>query len=196
MLHARDTMRVQPAGPTMACCDICLDDKPRFRMMQGSFCGGRCSSEGEGEGDGARSCRGSSVCKTCARKSIEVQLTAHGAMHAGRVPPTLRCPICPGRRLLPLERLKELLSLRRLTQMELGAKSALRFFCGRCHAQREMLVPHDPSRLAKQLPQYEGVAGNPHKAFSACRVKDNWHGCEIGWNHDQMTCDIRARGLP
>jgi len=141
-------------------CAICLDSKPVSRMLRGSFCGGFFDKGGD-------RCGGSVVCKLCARKSIDVQLKQHGALHAGRVPPTLHCPICPGRRLLPLRRARELLGAKNWAQFELGAKSALRFFCGSCHGQREMLVHYSSKSLEAHLAGLPGMHLDPEGGGAA-----------------------------
>ena len=49
-------------------------------------------------------------CVQCAKQCISTQLGEHGRVRAGRVPPTVRGPICPGRPALAYGAFEDLMS--------------------------------------------------------------------------------------
>ena len=49
----------------------------------------------------------------------------------------------------------------------------------------------------KTLPQFHGLPDRANVAHGTCskhRTKGKWKGCDRMWNHDQMNCDVRAKG--
>ena len=121
-------------------CAICANARPEQQMVRPC---GMCDNDIK-------------CCRTCLR--IHVTMVTKGTPYG--ITPSITCPLCPAlagqpRRLVTFKSLKAVLLYNDIKIVKRRAESALTFFCGGCHEQRNLGVKHDPEALKWLRMQHE-----------------------------------------